>query len=53
MNHKDFCLKLIELQALLNEAVFLDDLPNIEYYSKKIGLMIVRYLDERKAYIKK
>jgi hypothetical protein len=53
MNHKDFCLKLIELQALLNEAVFLDDLSNIEYYSKKIGLMIVRYLDDRKAYIRK
>jgi hypothetical protein len=53
MDHKTFCIKLIELQALLNQAIFLDDLPNIEYYSTKIGRFIIRYLDERKSYIKK
>jgi hypothetical protein len=53
MEHKTLCLKLIELEALLNAAIFTDNLPDIEYYSKKIGLMIVRYLDERKAYVRK
>jgi hypothetical protein len=53
MEHKDFVIKLIELQALLNQAIFLDNLPDIEHYSKKIGKLIVRYLNDRKAYVNK
>ena len=53
MTHNDFCLKLIELQAELNKAVFLLDYSNIEYYSKKIGILIQRFLGENKILIER
>lgn len=51
MTHQEFVIKLLDLQLELNKAVFLIDYSNIEYYSKKIGKLIVRFLNENKMTI--
>ena len=53
MEYKDFCVKLLELQMELNKAVFLLSYSDIEYYSKKIGRLIVRFLEDNKMKIDK
>ena len=53
MSHTDYILKLIEYKAEFEKAVILLDYPNIEYFSKRIGLMTVKFLNDNKMYIKK
>lgn len=53
MNHQTFVLKLIDLQAQLNKAIYLIDYDNIELYSKKIGILINNFLNDNKINIQK
>lgn len=51
MTHENFMLKLTELHMELSKVVIKNDFTGIEYWSKKIGILIARYLDENKMYL--
>ena len=53
MSHLDFIEKLLPLQMEMSLAIAKVDLENIQYYSIKIGKLVVRYLDGCKSYINK
>jgi hypothetical protein len=51
MTHRDFMIKLAELHMELSKAVIDNDFSEIEHWSKRIGRLIARYLDENKMYV--
>ena len=53
MTHENFMLKLAELHMELSKVVIKNDFTGIEYWSKKIGILITRYLDENSVKIER
>lgn len=52
MTHNDFMLKIAELNLELSKAIIINDFPNIEYWSYRVGKLIVKYLNENKLHVK-
>lgn len=53
MSKDDFIKKLLELQMEFQLAVHFDDYEEVELISKRIGRLVVRYLNDRKLYVEK
>ena len=53
MNYNDILEQIIDYQAALSKALLNFDYANIEFYSAKIGKLIVRILNENKIIVKK
>ena len=53
ISYDEFVLKLIELDAEFKKAVYQCNYSDIEYYSKKIGRLITRFLDQNKMRVEK
>ena len=53
MTYQEFVLKLIEMQAEMQVALFNQDYSEIERMSIRIGKFIHRFLSNQKLFIKK
>ena len=53
MSKDEFVERILPLQTELQMSIFKDDYNEIERLSIKIGKLIQRYLNERKAYVEK
>ena len=52
MTKEEFVEKVALLNAEMQVCILKDEYDEIERLSKRIGRIIVKYLDERKSYIK-
>ena len=53
MNKDEFIERIVQLKAELELSIWKDDYNDIERQSKRIGRLIQKYLNDRKAYIDK
>lgn len=51
MDKDNFVRRILDLDSELKLAIHMDDYDKIEKLSIKIGLLIKKYLDDRKLYV--